>query len=45
MLQVRDGVLQVLLGDYVVVDRVEDLGGNALGLLAFDIGVSQGVGE
>ena len=45
MLQVRDGVLHVLLGGYVVVDRVEDLGGDPLGLLTIDVGVRQGVGQ
>src|SRR5437868_3328948 len=37
--------LQVLLGDNVVVDRVEDLGGDPLGLLAIDIGLRQRIGQ
>jgi hypothetical protein len=37
--------LHVLLGGDVVVDRVEDLGGDAFGLLAIDIGIRQGVGQ
>jgi len=37
--------LQVLFGGDVVVDRVEDLGGDAFGLLAVDIGVRQGIGQ
>jgi len=38
-------MLQVLLGGNVVVDRVEDLGGDALGLLTFDICARQGIGQ
>ena len=37
--------LQVLLGGNAVVGRVEDLGGDPLGLLAIDIGVRQSVGQ
>ena len=43
--QVRSDQLQVLLGRDVVVDRIEDLGGDPFGLLAVDIGVRQGVGQ
>jgi hypothetical protein len=41
----RSEELQILLGGDVVVDRVEDLGGDAFGLLAVDIGVGQGIGQ
>jgi hypothetical protein len=41
----RLDMLQVLLGGNVVVDRVEDLGGDALGLLTFDICARQGIGQ
>jgi hypothetical protein len=44
-LQRRLRVLEVLRGGDVVVDRVEDFGGDALGLLAVDIGVGQRVGQ
>jgi hypothetical protein len=37
--------LQVLLGGDVIVDRVENLGGDPFGLLAVDISVRQGVGQ
>jgi hypothetical protein len=37
--------LQVLFGGDVVVDRVENLGGDPFGLLAIDIGVGQGIGQ
>ena len=43
--QVGDGLLQVLLSGHVVVDRVEYLGGDALGLLAFDIGVRECISQ
>jgi hypothetical protein len=37
--------LRVLLGGDVIVDRVEDLGGDPFGLLAVDIGIRQGLGQ
>jgi hypothetical protein len=36
---------EVLLGGDVVVDRVEDFGRDALGLLPVDIGVGQGISQ
>jgi hypothetical protein len=36
---------QILLGGYVVVDRVEDLGSDPFCLLAIDIGIGQGIGQ
>jgi hypothetical protein len=44
-LELRFQELQVLLGGDVVMDRVEDLGGDPFGLLAVDIGVRQGIGQ
>ena len=43
--QVGSDELQILLGSNVVVDRIEDLGSDALGFLAIDVGVRQGVGQ
>jgi hypothetical protein len=37
--------LEILLRGEVVVDRVEDLGSDLLGLLAIDIRVGQGIGQ
>jgi hypothetical protein len=44
-LQLEAQMFKVLFGRNVVVDRVEDLGGDAFGLLTVDIGVRQGVGQ
>jgi hypothetical protein len=43
-LQLEAQAFEVLLGGDVVVDRVEDLGRDPLGLRAIDIGVRQGIG-
>ena len=43
--QVGSDEFQILLGSNVVVDRIEDLGSDALGFLAIDVGVRQGVGQ
>jgi hypothetical protein len=44
-LQVLPNQLEILLGGDVVVDGVEDLGGNALGRFTLDVGVGKGVGQ
>jgi hypothetical protein len=44
-LQLEAQVFEVLLGGDVVVDRIEDLGSDPLGLRAVDIGVRQGIGQ
>ena len=44
-LELRFEELQVLLGGDVVMDCIEDLGRDALGLLAVDVRVRQGVGQ